>query len=51
MRTSRSFFTALLTGIVFPVLAQQQDPATVGKLEALLYHIDRMYVDLSLIHI
>ena len=45
MRTSRSFFTALLTGIVFPVLAQQQDPATVGKLEALLYHIDRMYVD------
>lgn len=24
---------------------QQQDPTTVGKLESLLYHIDRMYVD------
>src|SRR5262245_4722342 len=23
----------------------QQDPATIGKLEALLYHVDRMYVD------
>lgn len=25
--------------------AQQQDPATVGKVESLLYHLDRMYVD------
>lgn len=31
---------------LFPAFAQQgADPATTGKIESLLYHIDRMYVD------
>lgn len=35
-----------LLALHVPAQAQQQeDPATVGKLSSLLYHIDRMYVD------
>ena len=39
----RLFSTCSL--LAFSICSAQQDPATVGKLEALLYHIDRMYVD------
>lgn len=43
MRKALPLFALLLC---LPVLGQQsQDPATVGKIESLLYHIDRMYVD------
>ncbi|MBK8497470.1 MAG: S41 family peptidase [Flavobacteriales bacterium] len=36
---------ALLASFAAASFAQQQDPSTIGKLESLLYHIDRMYVD------
>lgn len=36
---------ALLFSIAVAGQQQSQDPSTVGKLESLLYHIDRMYVD------
>ncbi|MCB9170674.1 MAG: S41 family peptidase [Flavobacteriales bacterium] len=39
-----ALFAATLSAPV-GLAAQAQDPATIGKLEALLYHIDRMYVD------
>ncbi len=43
MRKALPLFALLLC---LPVRGQQsQDPATVGKIESLLYHIDRMYVD------
>ena len=41
----RSSLLALGAGFALLVSAQQQDPTTIGKLESLLYHIDRMYVD------
>jgi len=36
---------ALLASPFSTQAQQQEDPATVGKLSSLLYHIDRMYVD------
>ncbi len=44
----RSILLALSAGLAVQAISQQQtqqDPTTVGKLESLLYHIDRMYVD------
>ena len=49
MKQFRSVALAFLVVLSIPLRAQQQqqqaDPTTVGKLESLLYHIDRMYVD------
>lgn len=44
LRPSRLLF-ALFLSVPALSFAQQQDPSTVGKVESLLYHIDRMYVD------
>lgn len=42
---NRSLFACAIA-LAFPLLANaQSDPSTVGKLEALLYQIDHMYVD------
>ncbi len=45
MIVHRSTLLTLSAGFALFVSAQQQDPTTIGKLESLLYHIDRMYVD------
>ena len=45
MLLSRGLFLTLSLGVSTWCFGQQQDPSTVGKLESLLYHIDRMYVD------
>lgn len=46
MSVIRPTALALLLPLSFIASAQQQaDPNTIGKLEQLLYHIDRMYVD------
>ncbi|MCC6939292.1 MAG: S41 family peptidase [Flavobacteriales bacterium] len=49
MKQFRSVALAFLVVLSIPLRAQQQqqqaDPTTVGTLESLLYHIDRMYVD------
>ncbi|MCB0792366.1 MAG: S41 family peptidase [Flavobacteriales bacterium] len=43
--TPLPFLFAALLLPAMSALGQAQDPATIGKLEALMYHIDRMYVD------
>ncbi|MEO8588523.1 MAG: S41 family peptidase [Flavobacteriales bacterium] len=45
MSISRHFLLALSLGAAAWCSAQQQEPTPAGKLDALLYHIDRMYVD------
>ncbi len=45
MLLSRGLFLTLSLGACTLSFAQQQEQAPVGKLESLLYHIDRMYVD------
>lgn len=50
MLVPRSAAFAAMLFLALPARPQQQpspsqDPATIGKLESLLYHIDRMYVD------
>ncbi|MBK6830627.1 MAG: PDZ domain-containing protein [Flavobacteriales bacterium] len=48
MLLSRTAVLAFAASLALQASSQQQtqqDPTTVGKLESLLYHIDRMYVD------
>lgn len=46
LKNARLVSAVILAVLSLRATAQQaQDPATVGKLESLLYHIDRMYVD------